>query len=308
MSENKEPPATDMDDALAEVQLRKARLEIAELERKQKWYNKFLAYLPLITTIVAVVGVLLAMAGFLADKEKERAARVEEQRLRDEGQIRINIDQLLNLDEKQPTAKVAYLLDDLVELIKRKPAEQQKESEKRVTEAIVRFISRDAELLTIRFVRIDRYAIEHWPGYKGYLEEHPDENAFILDNYIEAFTKIYKQDEEYFSKIIDYQRGGFDIGTKRRTDSALFFWFGELVHGFAAHLKMSGMKKEDIRIYIEVFQAEINNPTITQHLIDEKVFPDPGEISKPLEQPLPESTRRPSVRSRAMAKNRPAPH
>lgn len=305
MSEKEaQPVGRDADDTISEDVLRKRKLELEvnELESKEKGYNKFLTYIPYITTIVAVVGLTLTAAGYFNDRQKEREAnekegqaRIEEQniraenlkreqRIRDENQIRNNVDQLFNSKEEQPAAKVPYLLDELARLIKR--AEEPEVLKQKVTETLVRFISRDAEQLTPRHIRTDRYALEYWPDYKEYLKKHPEDNAFILDNYVEAFVNVYKKDPKYFSSIIDYKDSGFYLKPEdRRAESGTFFWFEELVMGFSMHLKMEGIAQEDIDYYIEQFQNEIKNPQLTKHLIEAKMFPHSDKVFAQQSQP-----------------------
>lgn len=297
---DEQPVNEDVSAVIAKAQLEKLQLEIDDLKNKRKWDEKLLRYLPFLTTMVAVIGISLAAMGYFADREKERQATAkereakdEEQRIRDEGQIRINVDQLISLDPKQPVAKVPYILNDLAELIKRKPPEEQKTAERRVTEIIFQFISRDAELLTPRMTRTDKYAIEHWAGYQEHLKVNPEDNALILDNYIEAFVELHKKDPKYFSGIIDFKDDGYDIGKKRRADRTLFFLFTELVEAFSAHLKMPGVTSDNLQFYIAQFQDAIKNPTITKHFIEQRVFPY-SEIEMN-QQP---SSKKPSVRSR----------
>ena len=69
---------------LGDAQLKKMELEIDELQRKKTWQYKLTQFIPLITALVAVGGLLLNTQQFLAVQEaqlqKEKDAKVQEEK------------------------------------------------------------------------------------------------------------------------------------------------------------------------------------------------------------------------------------
>lgn len=67
---------------VAEAQLEKLHLEIAELRRRGAWKFQLLQFLPLLTVLVAVVGVWLSIQQFYTAQDKDRQARIKEENQR----------------------------------------------------------------------------------------------------------------------------------------------------------------------------------------------------------------------------------
>lgn len=73
-----------IDNTVTDAQLKKLELEIEELERKKTWQYKLSQYIPLITALVAVGGLLLNTQQFLsaqkAQSEKEEKVKIQEEK------------------------------------------------------------------------------------------------------------------------------------------------------------------------------------------------------------------------------------
>lgn len=266
-------------EAVAGAQLEKLKLEIQELKNKDNFANKLPQYIPLITTLIAVGGFCFTIYQFFEAQNKDRVAKEEaqnkdrlirehEQKLRDENQIRTNVEQLLNLDpkEEESVGRVFFLLEDLNTLVSRNPSERQK-----ITNSLVEFIRNDCNFDNIRHIRIDIAAIQHWPEYTNYLSEHRAAHNFIIYKYFQALRHVHDEDVEYFESI-EYEMGyGFRVN--RFTEESRYLRFVSLVTGYGLHLKIlekNGVLAKDT---MQRFQEALNNPTLTEQLINSKRFP-----------------------------------
>jgi hypothetical protein len=257
----KEP--RDSSNALADAQLEKLKLEIENL-RTKKWEDRISKFVPMVTALVAVIGLLITINQFTAQQRKDREAKVQEQNIKDETQIRSNIDQLLSLttDKNLTIARVSFLLEDLKALIKRRPDEQQK-----ITEILSEFIQYDCNFNNLRDIRFDVAAVKRWEDYRAYLRNHSEVNDYIIDKYIEALGLIHDEDVPYF-EAIQYEKG-FGYKVEKYTEPSRFERFIALVDGFSLHLGILNEKSDGAaKQAVQRFQREINNPTITKQLFE----------------------------------------
>lgn len=266
-------------EAIADGQLEKLKLEIQELKNKDNFSNKLPQYIPLITTLIAVGGFCFTIYQFFEAQNKERLGkedaqnkdrltREQEQKLRDENQIRTNVEQLLNLDpnEKESVGRAFFLLEDLNTLVSRNPTERQK-----ITNSLVEFIRNDCNFDDVRHIRIDIAAMRHWPDYLNYLAETPSAHNFIIYKYFQALRHVHDEDVAYFESI-EYEIGyGFRVD--RFTEESRYLRFVSLITGYGLHLgilEKNGVLAKDA---MQRFQDALKNPTLTEQLITSKRFP-----------------------------------
>lgn len=267
-------------EAIAGAQLEKLNLEIQELKNKDSFANKLPQYIPLITTLIAVGGFCFTVYQFFEAQNKDRLAKEEarnkdslvrerEQQLRDENQIRTNVEQLLTLDpkEEESVGRVFFLLEDLNVLVSRNPAERPK-----ITNSLVEFIRNDCNFDNLRHIRIDIAALQHWPAYTSYLSENASAHNFIIYKYFQAFRHLHDEDKEYFESI-EYETGyGFRVNRFSREESQ-YLRFVSLITGFGLHLKVMESDSSIAKDAMERFQQALNNPALTEQLINSKRFP-----------------------------------
>lgn len=263
--------------ALADAQLEKVKLEIQELKNNDSFAGRFPQYIPLITTLIAVAGFCFTIYQFfeaqnkdrLAKEEtqnKDRLAKQQEQKLRDEDLIRTNVEKLLSVhpEKEESVGRVSFLLKDLSTLVERNPSEMQK-----VSDSLIEFIRNDCNFDNLRHIRIDIAALQHWPAYKKYLLDDAVAHTFITYKYFQAFRHVHDEDASYFESI-QYEDGhGFRV--TRYTEESRYLRFVSLIEGFESHLEL--MEKDTIKGDIKRFQEALNNPILTKQLIDSKRFP-----------------------------------
>jgi hypothetical protein len=255
-------------EAIAAAQLEKLKLEINELKNKSSFANTIPQYIPLMTTFIAVAGFCFTIYQFFAAQNKDRLAKEQEQRLRDEDQIRTNIQQLLNLDpkEEESVGRVFFLLQDLNTLAERNPTEKQK-----ITTSLVEFIQNDCDFNNLRHIRIDIAALQHWPSYREYLSKNASAHNFIMYKFFQALRHIHDEDVDYFESI-EYEKGyGFRVG--RYTQEARYLKFMSLVSGYELHLIILEDNTLAVRKALERFREALNNPILTEQLINAGRFP-----------------------------------
>src|SRR5215475_8342018 len=76
------------------LRIEKIALEIESL-RSSRRRDRITLWLPLVSALVAVSGLLLTANQFFTQQNKDRQERLEQQRIRDEAQIRTNLLQLI---------------------------------------------------------------------------------------------------------------------------------------------------------------------------------------------------------------------
>ena len=277
-------------EAIADAQLEKLKLEIQELKNKDSFSNKLPEYIPLITTLIAVAGFCFTVYQFFEAQNKDRLAREEaqnkdrlareeaqnkdrlareqEQKLRDEKQIRSHVAQLLNLDpeQKESVGKIFFLLEDLNTLVSRNSAERQK-----ITNSLVAFIRIDCNFDNVRHIHIDIAAMRHWPDYPDYLARNPSAHNFIIYKYSQALRHVHDEDTAYFESI-KYEMGyGFRVD--RLTEESRYLRFISLITGYGLHLGMLEKNGALAKDAMQRFQDALKNPALTEQLINSKRFP-----------------------------------
>lgn len=79
---------TQIKSQIEEAQLAKLNLEIGDLRRKGSWKYQILQFLPLLTVIAAVIGVVLSIQQFYIAQQKDRDAKAKEENQRIEANKR----------------------------------------------------------------------------------------------------------------------------------------------------------------------------------------------------------------------------
>src|SRR5512146_13639 len=112
-----------------EAEERRLRAEKLTLEieglRSSHRRNSFTLWLPLVSALVAVGGLLLTANQFFTQQNKDRQERVEQQRVRDEAQIRTDLLELVTPTKNRATAaQIVFFLEDIARIVERIPAER----------------------------------------------------------------------------------------------------------------------------------------------------------------------------------------
>ncbi len=247
--------------SLEVAQLTKLELEIEALRSKNRFAASAVSFVPIITTLITLGGLVFTIHQFFVQQDKDRIARGQEQVIRDLNQIRSDIDQLLNMtsDKGQSAARVSFLIQDLSNLVERIPSEREK-----ITVVLSEFIEQDADFDDLRGVRLALGVIIHWADYQEYLKKNPERNEFIIYKYCQALRHVHAEDPRYFESI-RFEKG-YGYRVPYFTENSRYLRFSGLVGAFSAHLEMFKESPEITIKAIRRFQESTNNPTLTSQL------------------------------------------
>jgi hypothetical protein len=241
------------------LRMEKLSLEIEGL-RSSNWGGSITSWLPLISTLVAVGGLLLATNQFLTQQNKDRQERVEQQRIRDEAQVRADLLQLVTPTKDRATAaQIVFFLEDLARLVERNPAERV-----RITETLLDFILHDADFDSINDVRLEATTMEYWPDYSGLLKQRRSDYEFLLYRYFQGLRHLHDFNPKYFESIEYDSSSGYKVGSF--IDEPLYLRFLALVSGFSRHLNSLNADAELRTRALQRFEAALNNPLLVRQL------------------------------------------
>jgi hypothetical protein len=247
----------DADQVIRELQIEKLRLEVQSLA-SQRRKESLTQLLPVITACIAIGGLWLTANQFFVQQAKDRAERTQQQLLREESQVRLDLEQLLTLPRDEGrSAKVTQLLDDLVNLTETLPTES-----KRVTNVLRRFVMDDADFDNVRDIRIEAAAFDSWKPYGEYLKAETSDHEFIIYKYLQSLRHLHEGNPRYF-ETIEYDRdSGFRVRVFEK--EPVYIKFLALTQGLVHHL---GILPSDQRsTTIERYQMALNNRLLANQL------------------------------------------
>lgn len=236
----------------AALERKKLELEIKDLEEKRNTWSKASQILPLLTTFIAVAGLLLTIYKDRTDRKRELAAR-------DTGHIRDDMNQLLSLapDKETSTGMVSFLLDDLNQLVERN-------ADRRgvVSNALITFIREDCDFDKLRHIHLDIECIERWGDYKKYLIDNPYDHAFIVYKFFQSFRHLHDEDQDYFENIkYVKEEDRFEVESMTEVETR-YLRFLALMRAYTLHLEL--LKPEAKKEAIKQFQQAMNNASLTE--------------------------------------------
>jgi hypothetical protein len=152
--------------------------------------------------------------------------------LREESQVRLDLEQLLTLPRDEGrSARVTQLLDDLISLTETLPTER-----KKVTNVLRRFIMDDADFDNVKDIRIEAAAFDTWKPYTEYLKTESRDHDFIIYKYLQSLRHLHDGNPKYF-ETIEYNRdSGFRV--KFFEKEPVYVKFLALTQGLVHHLVM----------------------------------------------------------------------
>jgi hypothetical protein len=258
----------------------KLLLELEALRRAGR-RERWTVWAPLLSACVAVIGVALTVNQFITQQDKDRRERVEQQRVRDESQIRTDLDQLLNLPkDSSASAGAVLLLQDLVRLAERLPAERA-----RITPVLVNLAQHDADFDNVRDVRLDIAVLKYWPEYSEHLRRNHVDHDFVFYKYFQSFRHLHERNPTYFSTIAFDEKTGYRVSSF--ADEASYVSFVTLVQGFRLHYDLLDDDAALLRqAAIDRFESGLNNPVLTKQL-----FGTSGGATRDFWQPRTRNTR-----------------
>jgi hypothetical protein len=224
------------------AEMRKAELEVQDLERGRKLEGRVGRFIPIITALISIGGFISGVVIFTQQQRTERAA-VERDRLsREMNDYRSGYEQLLlfSSNEKMTVARVLALKDDLDALqanLYTDAAAQEKEK-KRVMGNICNLIARDFDFTQPRQVTFDIAALQNWHEYQdGLLATLSADgtgqtvNDSIIDKYLQVIRDLEGKEPGVF-KNVDVDLGAVDPEIILKDPQR------SVVNGFACHLNL----------------------------------------------------------------------
>jgi hypothetical protein len=188
----------DLDHTLAVAQLEKLTLEIENIRQSRKLGTRLAVYIPVITTFIAVAGLVISVVqvqrAHTKDIEEREKTRIEESKNRInriQSQMRTDKEQLLDFltNEKISINRVSFLLKDLNTLIEQLP---EPGNERTDVAVLLDRIVEELRFDDPRLVSFDRVALT-WPEYSKYHLQ--DRNYDILvDKYYPMLRSIVQKD------------------------------------------------------------------------------------------------------------------
>jgi len=272
-------------DELIRAQISKTNLEIADLKHPRR---DPLKYIPFVTTLVAVIGLLISSyqthQARLDETEQNQRNLVltaksqslaEAQRL--QNQIRADKLELLQFisDDSFSTARVMFLLDDLTGLLEQLsnredlfgthsnlgPESQQIADLLQTITWQVRF---DQE----RHIDFDVQALHRWPAYKDFwIANGPSHHLLLSKKYYTAISNEYSKDTDCIEGLDfhDQRRIFVTTSASKQCETGLF---PVLVVGFKQHLEIMNKagKKDFVKNEVEQFASLTNGCKIAKRL------------------------------------------
>ncbi len=268
---NNEPvaaPPRNIELELAEAELEKLRLEIANLQPKRKWHEGITPYIPLITAVLSIAGFLWGVVLFLNQQERDRQTREEERISRDLTQYRSSYEQLHQFaaNPNISVQRVLFLRDDIDNLIDSlyppndASTQDKNRTEKARLRANLRGLITQSDFTQTRHVQLDIAALQAWRDYQSDIKENP--NRTFIQKYIHAIRFLHARDPKYIESVT-YDR---EVGYKefQPPSDPLSIAFGSLAEGFKLHLELLG--PDERAKAIEAFAQVTNNLTLTADL------------------------------------------
>ena len=257
-----------IDDRISETELEKLNLEIENLKRQSKLGYRLAIYVPLITTLVAILGLFLTIWQARKAESKERENRYlndtltrqqqERERLSEiQTQIRIDKEQLVEFetDNKISPTRVVFLLDDLGELVERLP--KRDIAERKVTDVLIISVWR-LPFDTQRDIDFDVQALQKWPPYKKYWQDDSASHSLLLSKkYYTSIAHAYEQNPDCIKKMDfdDHRRLFVSASTDKTCERGLY---PVLLFGLQVHLEIIkesnnlSLMRDEIRIFSEL--------------------------------------------------------
>lgn len=284
MMDSVDPPR-DLDGELTRAQIAKTNLEVAELERP-KWDP--VKYVPFITTLVAVIGLLINSCqthqARLEETEQNQRNLVvaaksqslaEAQRL--QNQIRADKLELLQFisDDTFSTARVMFLLDDLTSLLDQLSNREDlfgtgsnPGPERQQIADLLQTIAWQVRFDQERHIDFDVQALHRWPAYKDFwIANGPSHHLLLSKKYYTAISNEYSKDTDCIEGLDFHELRGIFVTTSasKQCETGLF---PVLTVGFKQHLEMmkKAGKEDFVRNELDQFALLTNHGKVARWL------------------------------------------
>jgi hypothetical protein len=258
--------------SVEELQRRKAELEVASLERTEKfdieteaekrrklfyeseslrWQTTLIyrasQFATIFTIFATLFGVYEAYDKLISDKRTEVEQRRKESTERTNAQFRSDLQSLLQypIDKNQTISQAVFLLRDLTNVVEsgfKGDDKEQAEKREQVGSLLAHLIrSPELDLRLTRNTDFDRKAMvkENSEFYANYLINNPMENRDILSKYKAVLADVHDNDPEYCEKfMVDPEDQTAFIENKASKDQTKFFQYAYLFQAYEMHVEL----------------------------------------------------------------------
>jgi len=185
---------TRLNNLLTAAQVEKLKLEIEMLRQQNRLELGFARFIPAITTLVAVLGLIFTFwqshqvqIKESDDREKARINNIQNQIRADKEQLREYV-----TNDKVSATSVVFALDDLSNLVKQLPTS---DAEIGQVTRLLDSIAYELRFHEKRDIYFDVQALQGWPSYRENWKRNAGyHNDFLSQKYLVPIARAYIQD------------------------------------------------------------------------------------------------------------------
>ena len=268
---------------ISEAQLAKLKLEIKQLRKKSRWYERIASYSAAISPALALFAFIFSIYQFNKQQVNQQNTQRREQDIRIQQQIQSDTTQLLQIpkDPQATSGKAAFLLDDLKTYISLKYENTEPTAQdnfdlaiSRKTMTFANSVMDDCDFTELQDVTYAFALMNYWDDFKPYLKQNPPVNQYILDRYKDALRNFHSKDAAFTSQITfdPEKKLFFHPDVEKKLDSAQIVHLQLLITSFkdAFDLIEEGELRE--RTVLN-FQSATCNAPLTKQLLGAEVDP-----------------------------------
>jgi hypothetical protein len=245
----------------AEAELTKLNLEISSLRRRNSpWVENFVKIVPVVTTIIAVMGLGFTIWQALQAQREEHISKLQ-------SQVRTDKEQILDFitNDKITPVRVAFLIDDLNSLSRQL---SDSEAEKQiVTEQLMRVVW-ELPFDSRRDFDFDTSAMRRWDNFRQFWKSYPDSHhLFLARKYYPSLTRLHLKEAPCLEKL-DFAEGVRVVTYANAGMACSEGVINASIDAFEEHLKLmkEASQPDRIRIELEEFKKATNNPGFADRL------------------------------------------
>jgi hypothetical protein len=162
--------------------------------RGQGTSSQFRAWLPVITVLAGVVAATWSVLQYFGDQRFKTRASIEER-------FGEGLEAISDYPESghSTSSRVVRALAELEQLVPLSNSPEQHMNA--VTDVVAVAVRHDVDFDNLQQARLDGLCLSGWPGYVRWLEQNPQERAFILYRYRQAFRALAERHETYFETM-----------------------------------------------------------------------------------------------------------
>lgn len=260
-----------------DLERRKLALEISDLEYQHSRIGRFVKLVPVLTTLVAVGGLVFSFYSVQRAQKAESEKRYAElnDRLRNDAldrvnriqaQIRSDKEQILEfgINDRISSIRAGFLMEDLQSLIEQLPkpgsetaTAQLRDTQKKAEETsaeLLRRIAWDLSFSEKRHFDFDVQALRRLNSYKQSWIDNPDaHHLFLVNKYFHRIQKLREENAACVEKL-DYEGNTTILTYKDAATTCNEDLINAWIYGFGEHLRAMKAADQALLLYREVLE------------------------------------------------------